>query len=106
MLSPQGDRDFALDHKNSKKRTQAIAFTAQVVKLTICGLTTGRRMVRVGTVAGEPHEVEIQMLIQTVKSKDKKPLFYHLLHTLADVQACVWDKLLDEAKKFANFPPS
>ena len=104
ILSLQGERDFALDHTNTKKRTQAIAFTAQVVKLTICGLKSGRRMIRVGTINGEPHEVEIQLLIQTVKSEVRKPLFYHLLHTLADVQAYVWEKLKDEATRFTNFP--
>ena len=30
VLSPQGERDFALDHTNTKKQTQAIAFMAQV----------------------------------------------------------------------------
>ena len=105
MLTRQGEKDFALNHTNTKKITQAIAFTDQVIKLNICGLKSGRRTVRVGTVNGDLHEVEIQQLFQTVKSETgNSKLFYHILQTLDDVRACVWDKVKDEATRFANFP--
>ena len=54
---------------------------------------------------GEPHEVEIHQIFQEVRSvMGNYKLFYHLLQTLGDIQACVWEKLADEATRFANFP--
>ena len=31
-------------------------------------------------------------------------LFYHLIQTLGDVHACVWEKFQEESTRFANFP--
>ena len=59
MLTRQGKQEFSLNHMNTKKSTRAISLTAQVIKLTICGLKSGRRTVRVGMVNGDPHDVEI-----------------------------------------------